>query len=91
MKHTREQHIRSLEENGPGGAAFEQSKAILEHQNAEALVSAIDKLDVTVKQASASSDRLGRRVLWLNVVIAAATVVGGIATAVHAYVSLFKN
>lgn len=87
----REHHIQSLEGNSPASAAFQRSQAILMLEASEKLVASVDKLESTMKGASASSDRLGRRVFWLNVVIAAATLVGAIATAVVAYATLFKN
>lgn len=91
MKNSKEQLVASVEGNGPGGAAFERDRTLLLHRDAEDLGAAIDRLDSTLKKASSDADRLSGRLFWLNVVIAAATLVGGIATAVQAYVAIFKK
>jgi hypothetical protein len=91
MMKSKEELLASVEGNGPGGAAFERDKTLLLHRDAEELGAAIDRLDSTLKKASSDADRLSGRLSWLNVVIAVATLVGGVATAIQAYVALFKK
>lgn len=42
-------------------------------------------VSAAIGEAAAASDRLGRRIFWLNVVLAVATVVGAVATAWAAF------
>ena len=84
-------HINSLEGNGPGSKAFERSKALIMHDDAEELNKSLIELNEHISTASKASSSLGRKVFWLNVVIAIATAVAAISTAINAYLTFFKN
>ena len=60
----------------PCSIVFEQTKVAILVNATEDLEKSAAALAKTIETAAAASDRLGRKVFWLNVVLAAATVVG---------------
>ena len=64
----------------PGGVTHSKQHAELLVACVEDVEKALLGLDASIKAASAQSDRLGLRIVWLNVVLAIATAVGAVAT-----------
>lgn len=67
-----------------GSQVHEQQKAALTVRCTEDIEASLSVLKKQLKENAESSDRLGAKVFWLNVVLAAATLVGAIATVVMA-------
>lgn len=69
----------------PNGTGYERARAELMAKLATNVCTEIDDLKKAIKESANSSDRLGRKVVALNWVLAAATAVGAIATVVIAF------
>jgi len=67
-----------------GSTIHEQQKAAITVRCTEDLVSAFENLEDQLKANSESSDSVGRKIFWLNVILASATVVAAIATVIIA-------
>lgn len=63
-----------------GSPVHEQQKAALTVRCAEDVEAALNGLRAQLKDNAESSDRLGSKVFWLNVILTMATVVGAAAT-----------
>ena len=51
----------------------------------------LKSLTVAVQNSQQSSDKLGKKLFWLNIVLAFATIVGAVATSLIAYSELVKT
>lgn len=69
----------------PGSTVHEQQKMGIIVRCTEDLEKAMDALRHSAEQNAKSSESLGRKVFWLNIVVGAATIVGAIATAYQAF------
>ncbi|WP_010605911.1 hypothetical protein [Pseudoalteromonas maricaloris] len=69
----------------PNSAVHEQQKAAITVRCTEDIESSIKSLEIQLAKNAASSDKVGNRIFWLNVVLTVATLVGAIATAVIAF------
>lgn len=76
---------------GSGDRQFDIAKAFLDVKNQEDIAAtvaavgrAVSNFRKSVEEISQRSDQLSRRLFWLNVILATATVVGAIATTVLA-------
>jgi hypothetical protein len=67
-----------------GSTVHEQQKAAITVRCTEDLESAFENLEEQLKANSESSDSVGRKIFWLNVILASATVVAAIATVIIA-------
>lgn len=67
-----------------GSQVHEQQKAALTVRCTEDIEASLSALKTQLKENAESSDRLGVKVFWLNIVLALATLVGAIATVVIA-------
>jgi hypothetical protein len=67
-----------------GTQVHEQQKAAITVRCTEDIEASLASLKAQLGENADSSDRLGRKVFWLNVVLAAATIVGAFATIVIA-------
>ena len=67
-----------------GSTVHEQQKAAITVRCTEDLESAFQNLEEQLKANSESSDSVGRKIFWLNVILASATVVAAIATVIIA-------
>jgi hypothetical protein len=67
-----------------GSLVHEQQKAALIVRCTEDIEASLNALKNQLKENAESSDRLGVKVFWLNIVLALATLVGAIATVVIA-------
>ena len=67
-----------------GSLVHEQQKAAITVRCTEDIETSLKSLEDQIKDNARSSDRLGRKIFWLNVVLAMATLVGAIATIVIA-------
>lgn len=67
-----------------GTPVHEQMKAAITVRCTEDIETSLKSLENQIKENGKSSDRLGRKIFWLNVVLAMATLVGAIATIVIA-------
>ncbi len=69
----------------PNAATWEEAKAEFTVSCLNDIVNSMSELNKTIQDNSKSNDAIANKVFWLNIVIAAATVVGSIATAVIAF------
>lgn len=67
-----------------GSSIHEQQKAAISVRCTEDIEAALAKVATQLKVNSESSDRIGNKLLWLNVVLALATLVAAVATVVIA-------
>ena len=78
-----------LEEMGkvamPGSVVHEQQKAGIIVRSTEDIEDALFELGEKLDRSASSSDKMSERIYWLNVILAAATVVAAIATVVIAF------
>ena len=51
----------------------------------------LKSLTVAVQNSQKTSDKLGKKLFWLNIALAFATIVGAVATSLIAYSELFKQ
>jgi porphobilinogen deaminase len=63
----------------PGSVLHLQGQSALTVQIVEDAEKAVASLESAIREATTASESLGRRVFWLNVVLAAATAVGAFA------------
>ena len=68
----------------PNSVVHEQQKAGIIVRCTEDLESSFKSLEEQLVKNATSSDKVGNRIFWLNVVLAIATIVGTIATVVIA-------
>jgi hypothetical protein len=64
-----------------GSQIHEQQKAALTVLCTEDIEASLKSLENQLKLNSESSDKVGNKIFWLNVVLALATIVGAVATA----------
>ena len=64
-----------------GSQIHEQQKAAITVLCTEDIESSLKSLENQLKLNSESSDKVGNKIFWLNVVLAFATIVGAVATA----------
>ncbi len=69
----------------PNGIQHERAKAELAAKLTCEVCAALESLDLSIKSSTESNDKLGKKVFWLNIVLALATSVGAIATVVMAF------
>lgn len=62
------------------GVGYERAKAELAAKLANDVSEIFEKLNTSILASSESSDKLGKKIFWLNIVLALATSVGAIAT-----------
>jgi len=67
-----------MEAGVPGSINLEQQKMGIVVRSVEDIESALKNLEESMNKNAASSESLARKVFWLNVVLAAATVVGAL-------------
>ncbi|QQQ64702.1 hypothetical protein JJQ94_03570 [Pseudoalteromonas sp. GCY] len=68
----------------PNSAVHEQQKAAITVRCTEDIESSIKSLESQLAKNATSSDKVGNRLFWLNVVLTIATLVGALATVVIA-------
>ncbi|EJE8558689.1 TPA: hypothetical protein ACN322_004571 [Vibrio parahaemolyticus] len=69
----------------PGSVVHEQQKAGIIVRSTQDIEDALLELGEKLERSANSSDKMSERIYWLNVVLAAATVVAAIATVVIAF------
>jgi hypothetical protein len=69
----------------PNGVGYERAKAELTAKLAQDIKTSLDTLNLSIVDSSRSSENLGKKIFWLNIILALATSVGAIATAFIAY------
>ena len=67
------------------GSGYERGKAELTAKLSNDICTILGKLHSSVIAGTESSDKLGKKIFWLNIVLAFATTVGAIATVVIAF------
>lgn len=67
------------------GVQHERAKAELGAKLSIDICSALEQLNSSVIASTESSDKLSKKIFWLNIVLALATSVGAIATAAMAF------
>jgi hypothetical protein len=75
----------------PGSQIFEQLKAALTVQCANDLQTAIEHLRISNESIADSNEQLSRKILILNIVLVAATVVGALAAFFQTYSVLWAT
>lgn len=68
----------------PTSPAHEQQKAAIIVRCTEDIETALKSLEVQIDKNSEASDKVAKKIFWLNVVLALATLVGAVATVVIA-------
>ncbi len=68
-----------------GSQVWDQMKVGIAVRCTEDIENSIKSLENQIKESSDSSKKLNKSLLWLNIVLTSATVVGAIATALMAY------
>lgn len=69
----------------PGTQVHEQQKAAIIVRCTEDIESSLRSLQAQLNENSESSDRLGKKIFWLNVVLTIATGLGALATGIIAF------
>lgn len=69
------------------GVGHERGKAELIAKISNDMCFSLEKLNSSVEASVVSSNKLSKKIFWLNIVLAIATTVGAIATVVIAYKS----
>jgi hypothetical protein len=67
-----------------GSLIHEQQRAAISVRCTEDIETALAKVETQLKLNSESSDRVGNKLFWLNVVLASATIVAAVATVIIA-------
>ena len=67
------------------GIRHERGKAELDAKIANEICKTIDSLKIAIIESSKTNDKLGKKIYWLNIILAIATFIGAIATAFIAY------